>query len=681
VIEGRLSPEPFDIFPGRPLGPPRGTTAIARGRLKTALAWLAALLLFGASGLWAHRSLQAEVERRVGDDMKAVLDTAVDGVGAFLAGAERLAALVAEAPEVRAAAAGQGAMAAALAPFVRAGKLTGYVVADARGVVLESSEGFATPGQTLPLGAFPAAVAGARGEPRAGLPFRGLDGRVRIMVVAALPGGRVLGLGIDQSELSAPLLAARAGRTGETYAFDRQGEMISSSRFPQHLRGAGLIGPDEEDSALRVAIRDPGGDMTEGFRPQTQRRAQPLTRGAADAVAGHAGVSVIPYRDYRGVPVVGAWTWVDARGFGVLSEVDADEAFEPLRALERIFGALLGLLAVTGAGAVAAGLWAGRARRRAARAEAEVRQLGEYVLERRLGGGAMGEVYLARHALLRRPTALKLLRSHQSDRLAVERFEREVKVTALLTHPNTIAIYDYGSSQGGSFYYAMEYLEGIDLERFVARFGPCSDARVIHLLRQVCGSLAEAHDRGLVHRDIKPANIFLCRRGGVPDLIKVLDFGLAKQADARGMTRASVVVGTPENMAPELFESADKASARSDLYAVGCVGYYLVTGHHVFEGSSLAELCNAHLSRPPVPPSERLGRAVDPMLERVLLSCLAKDSSRRPSTARGILELFERSSVARDWTSADAAAFWARHGDRIVEEEGAVAESPTAAPA
>ena len=669
MIEGRLARDPIDIFPGRPLGSPGRTATSAWGRLRTALAWAVALLIFAASGFWAHRSLQAEVERRVGDDMKAVLDTAVNGVGAFLQGAERLAALVAEAPEVRAAAAGQGTMASALAPFERAGKLTGYVVASTAGVVLESSDGFAAVGQTLPAEAFPGVVTASSGAPRAGLPFRALDGRVRIMVVVPLPGGaRALGLGIDQSELSAPLLAARAGRTGETYAFDRQGEMISSSRFPQHLRGAGLIGPDEDDSALRVAIRDPGGDMTEGFRPETQRRAQPLTRGAADAVAGHSGVSVTPYRDYRGVPVVGAWTWVDARGFGVLSEVDADEAFEPMRALERIFGALFALVAVTGAAAVAAGLWAGRARRRANRAEAEVRQLGEYVLERRLGGGAMGEVYLARHALLRRPTALKLLRPNSSDRLAVERFEREVKVTALLTHPNTIAIYDYGSSQGGSFYYAMEYLEGVDLERFVARFGPCSDARVVHLLRQVCGSLAEAHDRGLVHRDIKPANIFLCRRGGVPDLIKVLDFGLAKVAEDHSMTRASVVVGTPENMAPELFESADKASPRSDLYAVGCVGYYLVTGHHVFEGSSLAELCNAHLSKTPVPPSERLRRTVDPMLERVLLSCLAKDPTRRPSTARGILELFERSSVARDWTSGDAAAFWARHGDRIVEE-------------
>jgi tRNA A-37 threonylcarbamoyl transferase component Bud32 len=661
-----VTPDLANIFPARARGPRTRPPARLRPRLGTVLAGAAAFALVGTSGVWAHRKLKAEVEQRMADDMKAVLDTATGGVGAFLDGAERLAALVAEAPEVRAAAGG-GSFAAALGPFLRAGKLTGYVVTDPRGVVLESSAGFAAPGQALPAEVFPAAAT-RQGAPRAGLPFLALDGRVRLLVATPLPGGtRVLGLGLDQAEFSAPLLAARAGRTGETYAFDGRGRMISSSRFPQHLRGAGLIGPDEDDSALRIEIRDPGGDTTRGYRAETQRRQQPLTVGAAGAVAGRAGVAVTPYRDYRGVPVVGAWTWIASRGFGVLSEVDAAEAFQPLEALERIFGTLLALLAVTVAGAVAGALLAGRARRRAARAELQVRQLGAYVLERRLGAGAMGEVYLARHALLRRPTALKLLRSHQSDRLAIERFEREVKVTALLTHPNTIAIYDYGSSDEGSFYYVMEYLEGIDLERFVARFGPCPDARVVHFLRQVCGSLAEAHERGLVHRDIKPANLFLCRRGGVPDLIKVLDFGLAKVADARSVTRASVVVGTPENMAPELFESADKASPRSDIYALGCVGYYLLTGSNVFEGASLAELCNAHLSKEPVPPSRRLGREVDAVLERVLLACLAKDPALRPASARGILELFERSPLARGWSSADAAAFWTRHGERIID--------------
>jgi hypothetical protein len=639
-------------------------------RLPVVLVGAGALLLVGATGLWAHHRLKVEVEQRIADDMKAVLDTAVDGVGGFLEGAEHRAALVAADPDVRAAAAG-GAPAAALAPLMRAGKLSGFVVTDARGAVVEASDGLAARGQLLPAEILPAATAAHQGSPRAGLPFRAADGRVRLLVAAPLPGGaRVLGLGLEEAAFSAPLLAARAGRTGETYAFDAGGRMISSSRFPQHLRRAGLIGPDEDDSSLRIEIRDPGGDTTGDYRSEARRSAQPLTVGAAGAIAGRPGVAVAPYRDYRGVPVVGAWTWIAPRGFGVLTEVDAAEAFQPLGALERIFGALLAVIALCGAGAVAGAFVAGRARRRAARAEQQARQLGEYVLERRLGGGAMGEVYLARHALLRRPTALKLLRAYDSDRIAIERFEREVKVTALLTHPNTIAIYDYGTSEGGSFYYAMEYLEGIDLERFVARFGACPDARVVHFLRQICGSLAEAHEQGLVHRDVKPANLFLCRRGGVPDLVKVLDFGLVKIADAESVTRTGVVIGTPENMAPELFESADRASPSSDIYALGCVGYYLLTGSRVFEGSSLAELCNAHLSRDPMAPSQRLGRPVDATLERVVMACLAKDPARRPASARAILELFDRSPIARAWSSADAAAFWARNAERIVDGAG-----------
>ncbi len=665
-----VSRDPSNILPARAWDSHVWSVAPRRSRLKTALWGGAVFVLLAASGVWVEAVLKSHVERRIGDDIKAVLDTSVNGVGVFLEDAERLATLVTEAPEVRAAAA-SGPLASALAPFLRAGHLKGYLVTDARGVVLESSPGFAAVGQTLPAEALGSATAIRPGAAHAGLPFRGADGVVRLLVGASMPGtDRVVGLGIDPAGLSSSLLIARPGRTGETYAFDRQGRMISSSRFPQHLRRAGLLGPDESDSALRVEIRDPGGDLTTGVRADTQRRDQPLTWGAAEAIAGRPGIAVTPYRDYRGVPVVGAWTWIAARDFGVLSEVDAAEAFEPLRALRRVFGVLLAVMAVIGAGAVVSARLVDRARRRAAIAEGQVRRLGEYVIERRLGGGAMGEVYLARHNLLRRPTALKLLHPHNTDRVALERFEREVKVTALLTHPNTIAIYDYGSSQGGSFYYAMEYLEGIDLERFVLRFGPCPDTRVLHFLRQIYGSLAEAHDRGLVHRDIKPANIFLCRRGGVPDLIKVLDFGLAKIAGGHSVTRHDVVVGTPENMAPELFESSEKASARSDIYAVGCVAYYLLTGQPIFEGSSVAELCNAHLSKAPVPPSQRLGRTVDSVLERVLLASVAKDPRQRPQSAREILDLFERSSpVARGWTAADAAAFWAEHGEQMVKGE------------
>ncbi len=669
------------LVPARPTAATARPRGLVRGGIKTALLGALALAIIGAAAGWAHRRLRAEVEGQVAADMQAVLATAVRGVSVFLDSAERLAALVADAPDVRAAATAganggdPAALVRALEPYLLSGRFTGYVVTDGPGTVVAASPTLAAVGQRLFPDVYPAAAARQQAAPHAGLPFRGPDGAVRLLVAAPLRGsGLGLGLGIDHGELSAPLLAARARETGETYAFDAQGVMISRSRFAQHLRGAGLIGPDDDDSALRVAIRDPGGDLTGGFRTEVQRREQPLTTGARQAMAGADGVSVVPYRDYRGVSVVGAWTWLPARGFGVLSELDAAEAFAPLAALERIFATLVALLGLMGAGAVTAAALAGRAKRRAQRAEQAARRLGEYVIERKLGGGAMGEVFLARHALLRRPTALKLLR--QTDGAAIERFAREVTVTASLTHPNTIAIYDYGSSQEGSFYYAMEYLEGIDLERFITRFGASPDARVVHILRQVYGSLAEAHAHGLVHRDVKPANIFLCRRGGVPDLVKVLDFGLAKAADGRNVTRASVVVGTPETMAPELFEAADRASPLSDLYAVGCVGYALLTGRQVFGGSSLAELCNAHLSKSPQPPSELLGRPVDRVLERVILASLAKDPKTRPQSAREILALFDRSPPAVGWTPSDAAAFWAAHGDSFAA--GEAADSPEA---
>ena len=646
-------------------------------RPRSFLLGLLVLAIVGVTGFWARHVLQREVDRALEAELVAVRDTATDGLVGFLDACERLAGVVAENPEVRAAAQralGDGAtgtpaalpLGRALAPYLGPGQLTGFVLTDARGVVLASEGGLARVGERLASAVLPIEASTNRKRPSVGLPFRDAEGHVRVMSAAPIREAAVfLGLAFEHRPFSASLLAARAGSTGETYAFDRRGLLISSSRFPQHLRAAGLLGPDDDDTALRVELRDPGGDLTTGFRAQTRRREQPLTFMAAAATAGRDGLSLAPYRDYRGVPVVGAWRWLADRELGIASEIDADQAFQPLRALERVFAALLALLALAGAAAVAGAAVAERARLRAARSEREARRVGGYVIERRLGGGAMGDVFLARHALLRRPTAVKLLRPDRTSPEAIERFEREVRVTATLSHPNTIAIYDYGRTEDGSFYYAMEYLDGIDLDSLVANFGPLPEARVIHLLRQACGALGEGHDAGVVHRDVKLANLYLCTRGGIPDVLKVLDFGLVKAVEAARVTSASVVVGTPENMAPELFESADNASVVTDLYALGCVGYALTTARRPFEGSSIAELCNAHLGKPVTPPSRRLNRAVDPWLERVILACLAKGPAERPQSTREIVELLERSPLARVWTKEDADAFWAAQRGRI----------------
>ncbi|MBX7187514.1 MAG: serine/threonine protein kinase [Vicinamibacteria bacterium] len=288
---------------------------------------------------------------------------------------------------------------------------------------------------------------------------------------------------------------------------------------------------------------------------------------------------------------------------------------------------------------------------------AAARRLGQYTLEEKLGEGGMGVVYRASHAMLRRPTAVKLLRPENSGERGLERFEREVQRTAALSHPNTVAIHDYGRTRDGVFYYAMEYLDGADLQRLVAEDGAQPPERVVHVLRQVLGALAEAHGVGLIHRDIKPANIILCERGGLPDVAKVVDFGLVKEVDASaGESREDALVGTPLYMAPESIGSGE-ATAASDLYAVGAVAYYLLTGSHVFTGKTALEVCSHHLLTPPVPPSQRSGRSLPPRLEAWVLRCLEKAPARRPA---GAIEAAEELSASHDrvWDMETAREWW-----------------------
>jgi hypothetical protein len=292
----------------------------------------------------------------------------------------------------------------------------------------------------------------------------------------------------------------------------------------------------------------------------------------------------------------------------------------------------------------------------------EARQLGQYTLLEKLGRGGMGEVYRARHALLRRPTAVKLLPAEKAGESALRRFEREVQLTAILTHPNTVAVYDYGHTPDGIFYYAMEYLEGLNLDELVRLDGPQLPGRVIHILRQLLGALAEAHGVGLIHRDVKPANVILCQRGGVSDVAKVLDFGLVREMG--GVSEISsdhTVTGTPLFLSPEALTDPASVDARADLYAVGGVAYYLLAGHHVFEGRTLVEVLSHHLHTSPIPPSRRLERELPADLENLVLACLAKDRACRPQTARELEEQLAGCAAAGSWTAADAQAWWARH--------------------
>ena len=294
----------------------------------------------------------------------------------------------------------------------------------------------------------------------------------------------------------------------------------------------------------------------------------------------------------------------------------------------------------------------------------EARRFGQYVLERKLGEGGMGEVYLARHGMMRRPSAIKLLRADRAGEQNLRRFEREVQLTARLTHPHTITIFDYGRTSDGIFYYAMELLDGATLERIVAVDGAQAPGRVVRILTMACGALSEAHSIGLIHRDIKPANIMLCTQGGEHDVVKVLDFGLVKELevdeDVR-LTGANAMAGTPQYMAPESIREPSSVDARTDIYALGTVAYYLLAGRDVFDGKSVVEVCSQHLHEEPLPPSAR-GVTIPRDLEAVVLACLAKDPNRRPQSADDLRRRIEACAV-EPWNSESARAWWREHAD------------------
>ncbi|WP_417392845.1 serine/threonine protein kinase [Gimesia sp.] len=479
------------------------------------------------------------------------------------------------------------------------------------------------------------------------------------------------------------LSVARAGSSGETYAFDKEGAMLSQSRFDDDLKMIGLI-PDRADaqSILNVQIRDPQVNMTEGKRPELRLAERPLTRMAASAVQGEAGIDANGYRDYRGVPVVGAWVWLPEYEFGVASEMDVAEAFRPLYLLRYSFWSLFALLAV---GAIVIFIFTiivARKEQETRRAVIKAKQLGQYALEEKLGEGGMGVVYRGQHAMLRRPTAIKLLNIEKTTDETVSRFEREVQLTSQLNHPNTIAIYDYGRTPEGVFYYAMELLDGINLDDLVKQYGPQPESRVIHLLKQVAGSLAEAHQLGVVHRDVKPANIFLTHRGGVYDFIKLLDFGLVKAVDGReqaSLTSTNSMAGTPMYLSPEGINHPDAVDGRSDLYALGAVAYYLLTGTTVFDGESVIEICMKHVQEQPQSLSERLGKPVSADLEQIVMQCLAKDPAQRPQTAGEVILELSKCDSDGQWSILDARQWWEQksQGQATLIQSGIQAKTST----
>jgi serine/threonine-protein kinase len=300
-------------------------------------------------------------------------------------------------------------------------------------------------------------------------------------------------------------------------------------------------------------------------------------------------------------------------------------------------------------------------------------QLGQYTLERKIGQGGMGIVYRARHALLRRPTAIKLLSPDRTDRRDYARFEREVQLTAALTHPNTISIYDYGRTPEGVFYYAMEYLDGFDLQQLIELDGPQKPACVVRILEQVAGALAEAHARGLIHRDIKPANVILCERGGQPAVAKVVDFGLVKRihagAEASTSTATAGIIGTPLYLSPEAILKPESVDARSDLYGLGAVAYFLLTGAPPFSGSTVVEICGHHMHTPPPPLAGRASQEIPGALDALVMRLLAKAPSDRPASASELSDELATLRASMPWPREAIARWWAAVLERRAEPD------------
>ncbi len=509
------------------------------------------------------------------------------------------------------------------------------------------------------------------------LSVRGADGALRpvawflapIRIGTGMPVAALAMGVVTDRELETIFSAARPGETGEAYAFGDDGLMLTSSRHDEPTSADSEAPSSEPPKSERIHVRDPGGAAAVGQVAQLQPAARALTEAAALAIAARQksaeidrkGVIATPYRGYRGTDVIGAWQWLPAYDFGVVAEMSAAEALATLRYLTISLSVIGGIVALTLVAAFMSAFLLARLTRQFGR----VQRLGAYTLERPISEGGMATIYLARHALLKRPTAVKILKKHIATDEFVHRFEREVQLASQLLHPNTVAIYDFGRTREGQPYYVMEYLDGVTLAELVADSGRVPPGRAIHILRQVAAALREAHLQGMIHRDVKPENVMLCRRGE-DDVVKLLDFGLVKnleRADTRDITKQLKIVGTPRYMAPERLINPSDVDARSDIYALGAVGYFLLTGRPIFEGDDSLAISNQvlHTAAPRV---SAAGVAVPEALDALIASCLEKDRTRRPKSAEAVVEALDRLASRLAWTQVDAAAWWTQYRSR-----------------
>lgn len=451
------------------------------------------------------------------------------------------------------------------------------------------------------------------------------------------------------------------------FAFDQRGVALTAGRYGATLRALGLAPTDNPGTGpAGWPVLDPGRDLREltapvtahGW-PPTRLMQQALAARLTDDPTHQRGVIVDNYRNHVGAEVNGAWQWLPERGFGVAIEVAPNDIVAPLRyfviAMQIEFALLILAIAVAVASTVSL---ASLGRRR---------RLGPYRLGEVIEEGGMAIVHHAEHELLKRPTAVKILKRHLASDELIARFEREVMLTSRLQNPATVEIYDYGRTPDGTFYFAMEYIDGLTLARLVESHGPQPVARVAHILKQVCESLREAHAKGLMHRDVKPPNIMLCERGGEADVVKVLDWGLIKDVralESRDITQYVRVLGTPAYMPPERVRDPARADPQVDIYGIGAVAYFLLTGRTLFEAPNQFDLQKMVVESAAPRTSEHAASSLPVSLDELIARCLAKDPADRPRSVGELIAVFNELLRADPWSTERASAWWRQYHER-----------------
>ena len=657
------------------------------------------ILLALALRAWTLGRLEASTKAEALQRLQQILELRISSIRAWTSREKELARSVLEDPTVvahvaalvessRAAGALEGSLRASpsylsLSSLLTQapGKLTehGFWILNPAGLVL-CSDSDAAVGTLLPLGTASFLRGVARGEWTVSrpVPDRQLGLKLdrdlpRPVLFAAGPvcgaKGQVIAFGVFlfsphrefYGMLSLPGPA-------ELVAFDEKGLLLNNLKDPARLRKLGLL-PDQPDdqSALRLHLRDPGRELKAGGRSEAPSDHRAPTRMCLAAPQGGIGRDVTGYRNLAGRPVVGTWSWLPEQEMGIGVEEELDSLLAPLQPARVAFLLLALVPAVVMAGLL---VHFGGVHFRGGRQEARI---GFYILEGPIGQGGMGDVFRAVHSILSRPAAIKILREARPDSATVARFKREARMASRLGHPNSIQIFDYGETPDGRLYYAMEYVDGVNLAQLVTLDGPLSVARSLYLLKQISGALEEAHALNLLHRDLKPSNIMVGRKGGLGDVVKILDFGIASSVSglSEDVTRSTSLIGTPAYLAPERIRRPDQLDFRSDVYSFGAVAFHMLTGRSIFEGPGPTELIYQVLTSKRPSPSRLRGDALPDALEGLVLDCLAIEPGMRPSSMREVAQILKSIETTELWSQDEARAWWIDQGERIARFKGA----------